>query len=60
MKKACKKCRMIFSGERCPICNNVDFSETWKGRVIIVKPEESEIAKNLNLGKEGIYAIKIK
>ena len=51
---------MIFSGERCPICNNVDFTETWKGRVIIVKPEESEIAKNLNLGKEGIYAIKIK
>lgn len=60
MKKACKKCRIIFSEERCPICNNLDFTETWKGRVIIVKPAESEIAKKLNLGREGIYAIKIK
>ena len=60
MKKACKKCRIIFSGERCPICNNLDFTESWKGRGIILKPEESEIAKKLNLGKEGIYAIKIK
>lgn len=60
MKKACKKCKVLFSDERCPICNNIDFTETWKGRMIVLKPEESEIAKKLGIGKEGIYAIKIK
>lgn len=60
MKKACKKCRIIFSEERCPVCNNIDFSETWKGRIIVLKPEESEIAKKIGIPKEGIYAIKIK
>jgi RNA polymerase subunit RPABC4/transcription elongation factor Spt4 len=60
MRKVCKKCKIIFSEERCPICNNIDFSETWKGRIIMLKPAESEISKKLGIEKEGIYAIKIK
>lgn len=60
MKKACKKCKILFSEERCPVCNSAEFSETWKGRVIVLKPAESEIAKKINIEKEGIYAIKIR
>jgi DNA-directed RNA polymerase subunit E" len=60
MKKACNKCKILFSEEKCPICNNTDFSEMWKGRIIVLKPAESEIAKKLGIEREGIYAIKIK
>jgi DNA-directed RNA polymerase subunit E" len=60
MRKACKKCKIIFSGEKCPICNNIDFTESWKGRVIILNAKESEIAKKLKIEKEGEYAIKTK
>jgi len=60
MKKACKKCKIIFSGERCPICNNINFTDSWKGRIIMINPSESEIAKKLKIFKEGEYAIKTK
>lgn len=60
MRKACKRCRMLFSEEKCPICNNTDFTETWKGKIIVLKPAESEISKKMVIEKEGVYAIKIK
>lgn len=60
MKKACKKCKILFSEEKCPICNNVEFTETWKGKIIVLRPLESEISKKIGIEREGIYAIKIK
>ena len=36
-----------------------ELSDTYKGRVCILKPEESEIAKNLKLTKKGNFAIKV-
>lgn len=59
-KKACKICRRIHEGDKCPKCNNKESTESWKGRVIILKPEESEIAKKLKIAEKGIYAIKTK
>ena len=60
MKKVCKKCKIFISQEKCPICGNADFSDSWKGRIIIIKPKESEIANKLGITKEGAFAIKIK
>lgn len=34
------------------------FTDSWKGKIIVLNPEESEIAKNLKLDKKGDYAIK--
>jgi RNA polymerase subunit RPABC4/transcription elongation factor Spt4 len=60
-KKVCKKCRVfIEGGDACPICNGTQFTETWKGRVFIFKPEESEIGKKMGIHKKGFYAIKTK
>ncbi len=57
--KACKKCRFIFEeGERCPKCGSNAFTENWKGKVEIINPEQSEIAKQLKLAEKGIYTIK--
>ena len=57
--KACKKCKTIFEdGEKCPKCGSTSFTENWKGRIEIVDPEQSEIAKKLKLTEKGIYAVK--
>ncbi|PIU75830.1 DNA-directed RNA polymerase subunit E'' [Candidatus Pacearchaeota archaeon CG06_land_8_20_14_3_00_35_12] len=56
--KVCKKCKIFVEDEKCPICGDSNFTETWKGKVIILNPETSEIAKRLKLEKEGAYAIK--
>ena len=57
-QKACLNCKLIYEGEECPNCHSKEFIENFKGRVVIEKPEESEIAKKLKIDKPGIYAIK--
>jgi len=57
--KACKKCLAITEEEKCPFCGSSEFSENFKGRIIVLDPEHSEIAKKLNITKKGIFAIKI-
>jgi len=57
-EKACKNCKFIYVGEKCPNCSSQEYSEEIKGRVIILDTEKSEIAKNLKINKPGSYAIK--
>lgn len=38
--------------------NKEDFTDTWKGKIIVLDPEESEIAKNLKITKKGEFAVK--
>ena len=57
--KACKKCRFIYEdGEKCPKCGSSSSTENWKGKIEIVNPEQSEIAKQLKLSEKGVYTIK--
>ena len=58
--RACKACKIIFEGDRCPKCEGKDFTEGWKGRVLILNPEQSEIAQKLKIKDKGAYAIKTK
>ncbi len=60
MKKACKKCRIFVDGGECPICHNSNFSESWKGRLIITDANASEIAKAVDIKVKGEYAIKVR
>lgn len=59
-EKACKQCKTIFEGMRCPKCGSEDYTDTPKGKVVILKAEESEIAKNLKLNEKGTFAIKVR
>jgi len=61
MKKVrvCKKCMVIVEGDRCPMCQGTNFAESFKGKVIMLKPEQSEIAGKLGIKQKGSYAIKI-
>ena len=57
--KACKICNTIVeSGEKCPKCGSKELTEGFKGRVVVVDPEKSEIAQKLNLKDKGNFAIK--
>jgi len=47
--KACKHCKFIHEEAKCPECGSEDSADTFKGKIIVLKPEESEIAKNLNI-----------
>jgi len=57
-KKVCKNCRIFVKGNECPLCKSTDMTTSWKGRLIIVDPNKSEIAKKLNITVKGEYAIK--
>jgi DNA-directed RNA polymerase subunit E" len=57
--KACKICKTIVEvGDKCPNCESKELTEGFKGRIIVMNPENSEIAQKLNLKEKGNFAIK--
>ena len=59
-KKACKKCRIIVQGDKCPICNGTSFTTNIKGRIHIIDANKSKIAEVLDAKIPGEYAIRIR
>jgi len=58
VKKTCKNCKMIYEGDKCPSCGSQEYSDSFKGRVIILDPEHSEVAQHLKIKSKGSYAIR--
>ncbi len=56
---ACRRCKAITRGKVCPVCKSADLSADWEGLVLIVNPEESRIARLLNITQKGKYAMKV-
>jgi len=48
---------MFTTEKECPNCKSKDLSASWKGIVVINNPEDSEIAKVLEVNKSGKYAL---
>lgn len=59
-RKVCKKCKLFVQGSECPICKGKNFSENWKGRIVVLDAEHSEIAKEIGIKVKGEYAIKVR
>ena len=57
-QKACKICNTIYEGEKCPKCESKESTESFKGRIVVLDSEKSEIAKKLNIKEKGNFAIK--
>ena len=57
--KACKTCKRLVRGEKCPVCKDSKLVDNWKGKIVILDPEKSEIAKKLNITAPGEYALKV-
>jgi DNA-directed RNA polymerase subunit E" len=58
-KLACKICKKLVLGDRCPIHPDAKLAEAWKGKIIILDPNNSELAKKMNINDKGEYAIRI-
>jgi DNA-directed RNA polymerase subunit E" len=57
-QKACKICKKIYEGDKCTDCGSQEYSEDFKGRIMVFSVDNSEIAQKLKLKKAGLYAIK--
>jgi DNA-directed RNA polymerase subunit E" len=57
--KACRICNTIVEeGDKCSACGSKELTEGFKGRIVVLNPEKSEIAQKLNLKEKGNFAIK--
>lgn len=59
-EKACRNCNFISEANTCPNCGGTSLSNDWTGYVVVLDPENSEIAKQLNITKPGKYALKVR
>lgn len=57
-KKACKQCGHLTTEKECPNCGSQEFADKYKGAVMVIDPENSEIGKKLNIENQGVYALK--
>ncbi len=58
-KLACKICKKLVTGDKCPLHPDAKLVESWKGRIIILNPEKSELAKKMKIIDKGEYAIRL-
>jgi DNA-directed RNA polymerase subunit E" len=59
-ERACRKCNCITKGSVCPVCGGASLSDDWSGYLVVLDPENSEIAKRLKITKPGKYALKVR
>ncbi|MBU1205026.1 MAG: DNA-directed RNA polymerase subunit E'' [Nanoarchaeota archaeon] len=59
-KKICKKCKIFFKGDNCPICKGNQLASSWQGRVNILDADKSMVAEKLGIKVKGEYAIKVR
>jgi len=59
-KKVCKSCKIFVEGPSCPLCKKNQFTDNWKGRIVIIDAQKSTIAQNMKVTTKGEYAIKVK
>jgi len=60
MKKVCRICKMFVEKDKCPNDGSDKFTDNWKGRIVIIDANKSEIAKKVCINVKGEYAIKIR
>ena len=60
VEKACKKCKRITTTKKCPVCGSQELTPHWRGLVVIIDPDKSDIAKELNIEIPGEYALKVR
>jgi DNA-directed RNA polymerase subunit E" len=59
VKQACKVCRKLVTGDKCPAHPDSKLIGNWKGRIIVLDANGSELAKALNINENGEYALRV-
>ncbi|MCX6695823.1 MAG: DNA-directed RNA polymerase, subunit E'' [Candidatus Altiarchaeota archaeon] len=55
--RACKVCHRLTEDEVCGLCNS-PTTQYWSGYLAVLNPEQSEIAKRMDIKSPGQYALK--
>jgi len=59
MEVACPTCNQVFQDQqRCPKCGTA-LTRDWSGKVAVISPDRSRIAKEMDIQLKGVYALKI-
>ena len=59
----CRDCHSVLEdtdAETCDVCGSTSLTEDWSGYVVILHPEDSEIAKEMEVTEPGKYALKVR
>ncbi len=59
-KKACKTCKAIVETDECPNCKTSNMTTIFQGRVSILDPSKSHVAKEMNIVNKGDFAVKVR
>jgi DNA-directed RNA polymerase subunit E" len=59
-QRACTNCHFITKENVCPKCRSTNLSEDYSGLVIMFDPENSVIAKAMDVKEKGRYALKVR
>lgn len=58
-ERACPRCKYITFEGVCPLCET-KTSADWTGLIVVLDPDESDLAKELNISFPGRYALKVR
>lgn len=59
----CRECHRVLEvdeGGQCPVCGSNSLTEDWAGYVVIAHPDESDIAREMDVEDSGQYALKVR
>ncbi|MDZ7729750.1 MAG: transcription elongation factor subunit Spt4 [Natrialbaceae archaeon] len=58
----CRECHRVNEEDAqvCEICGSSSLTEDWAGYVVISHPEDSEIAREMQVESPGSYALKVR
>lgn len=59
-EKACATCHHLTKENVCPRCKTQTLSDDYSGLLIVLDPENSAIAKAMNIREKGRYALKVR
>lgn len=57
--RACKLCKRLLRSETCPVCKSDKLVDNWKGKITVLDPIKSFLAKKLGLTEPGEYALRL-
>ncbi|MFH0968754.1 MAG: transcription elongation factor subunit Spt4 [Methanobacteriota archaeon] len=56
----CRECHRVVDGASCSICGTNNLTTDWTGYLVIIDPDNSEVAKRMNITLPGRYALKVR
>lgn len=62
-EQACTTCRRLIRDDEqnaCPNCGATGFSDDYSGLVVIINPEESDVAERMDIESAGPFTLKVR